>query len=339
MSTNTVIMSGETLCEKAPLEADILAMTRKLGSAARNTHLRQQPRVPYRAPVVAIPMLPDGGPDWENRFAGTTTDLGVEGIGLEYRQGNNLQSGKSENTRGLNLQTLGLILNLAGEGQKPGCLGIEIANPPDFDQEVCHIGGQFAGFADDLLKPENLKPRLNPRNWQFEMTFPEPVLQQWAKIGVLEPFLCDRVQLCPRCQGLPTFRRGCNACGSARLTNDRLIHHFACAHVGLIAEFEAHNELLCPKCRVRRLIIGSDYEYLTGPFRCHDCQWTGTEREQVAECLRCHLRFPEHQSHELELKGYRAHRLDPLALLPSLGPTPALSSGPALDRRPALCGH
>jgi hypothetical protein len=333
MSAHTIVLTGDTLCEMHPQAAELLAQARLSAAEAHNPMLRQRPRMAFRHPVVFIPARADGGPDWENRFAGHTTDIGVEGIGLEYVQVNNLDAILSEVGRAVHLQTLGLVLSLALDGQRPGFLGISIANPPDFNQEVCRFGGQFTGFTHDLLNAENLTPR------QYEMIYPESILRQWAKIGVLEPVLWDRVQLCPRCQALPTFRRGCSACGSARLKNDRLIHHFACAHVDVIAEFEDQSEVRCPKCRARGLIVGADYEYLTGPFRCQDCRWTGTEREQVAQCLRCQLRFPEHQAHELELKGYRAHRLDPLALLPSLGPDTALSRRPALDRRPALCAH
>src|SRR5438105_1256063 len=39
---------------------------------AHNPLLRQRPRVSFRRPVVAIPLLPNGGPDWKNRFAGHT---------------------------------------------------------------------------------------------------------------------------------------------------------------------------------------------------------------------------------------------------------------------------
>jgi hypothetical protein len=333
MSTNTIMLSGETLAEMRLLLADDLPEKSKTPMA--DPLVRQRPRVAYRRPVLAIPVRPDGGPDWENRMAGRTTDIGLEGIGLEFQ-------------RSLNLQTLGLVLSLAADSG-PGCLGVDVGNSHDSDRDICHVGGQFTGFANEILKPENLTPRLNPRRWQFELAYPEAILDQWAQVGILEPVLWDRVQLCPRCHGLPTFRRGCSACGSIHVKNDRLIHHFACAHVGLVAEFEgrhaasrqaaAPGDLVCPKCRTRRLIIGSDYEYMMGPYRCRDCQWTGTELEQVAQCLRCHLRFPVGQSYEQELKGYRAHRLDPLALLPSLGSALSLSDGPAADRCPALCAH
>ncbi len=285
MSANTIVASRETagadtLCERnSPRVGPIAGLAREPADLATSALLRQSPRITYQRAVLAIPVRPDGGPDWDNRLAGYTTDIGLEGLGLEFQ-------------RTVNLQTLGLVLSLSpAAGQGPVCCGVDVSNT-QYVHETCHLGTHFSGFAFDLLKPESLTPRLNARRWQFELAFPEAILDEWARVRVVEPVLWDRVQLCPRCQALPTFRRGCTACGSARLANDRLIHHFACAHVGLAEEFDKQGQLACPKCRTRSLIVGADYEYLTGPFRCQDCHWTGTEREQVAQCLRCELRFP-----------------------------------------------
>jgi hypothetical protein len=322
-SGNTVILSADTICEKAqPMPPELTEATRHSSGA-----LRSRPRAPFRRPVLGIPIRVDGAPDWASRIAGTTLDIGLEGIGLEFPDSPNLQ-------------TLGMVLNISLEnGQIGGCLGIEINNQDNLDATTVHVGGEFTGFAHDLLKPENLTPKLNSHQWQFELAYPEHVLEQWVKIGVLEAILWDRLQLCPRCQGLPTFRRGCQACGSVRFANDQLLHHFACAHVGLVDEFLGGEHLQCPKCRTSKLVIGTDYEVMTGPFRCQDCHWAGTELEQVAHCMRCELRYPANQSHEQELKGYRANRLDPLALLPALGSTAPLSVGTAPDRCAALCVH
>src|SRR5262249_8047624 len=91
------------------------------------------------------------------------------------------------------------------------------------------------------------------------------------------------------------------------------------------------------------LIVASDFEYANGPFRCEDCHWSSTDLEQVAQCLRCDLRFPIYQAHEVELRGYRANRLDPLALLPPPGPAAAVPAVPPLDGcaalRPDQAGH
>jgi Zn finger protein HypA/HybF involved in hydrogenase expression len=175
-------------------------------------------------------------------------------------------------------------------------------------------------------------PRFRPQSLQFEKVFAEEVIARWAEIGLLQVVWRDQVQTCPRCHGLPSFRVGCVNCGSAILVNDTLIHHFACAHVGLASDFErGTGELICPKCHQRPLIVGTDFEYATGPYRCLDCSWSDTEREQVAQCLRCSYRFPVGQAHVVELRGYRAQQLDILALLPAHQPTVDVPPGTAAD--------
>ena len=71
-------------------------------------------------------------------------------------------------------------------------------------------------------------------------------------------------------------------------------------------------EFACPKCR-RRLIVGADFEYTAGPLRCLDCEWTGTDLQHIAHCLRCGFRFPAAQAFVKDLVGYHARRLDALA--------------------------
>jgi hypothetical protein len=177
------------------------------------------------------------------------------------------------------------------------------------------VGARFGGPAHEILRPENLTAVLDPRTMQFRTRYPQETLDNWVDLGILRRFVLDRVKLCPRCHSLPTFREGCRSCGSGRVVRERLIHHFACAHVGPVREFESEGELVCPKCRTRRLVVGVDYEYLQGPYHCLACQWTDTELEQVAHCLSCGFRFPGHQAFEQELVGYDANRLDVLALL------------------------
>jgi hypothetical protein len=94
-----------------------------------------------------------------------------------------------------------------------------------------------------------------------------------------------------------------------------MIHHFACAHVGPVADFETPQGLVCPKCRTRHIIVGADFEYLTGQYRCLDCGTSDTELEAIGHCLRCGLRFPGYQSAIHEIKAFHARRLDPLDLV------------------------
>jgi DNA-binding response OmpR family regulator len=187
-----------------------------------------------------------------------------------------------------------------------------IASRPALDSAA--IAEAYSGLpADGAARDALLTPIFDPQSMKFTYGMASAMLRAWEADGLLETMLIDRVQVCPRCQGLPSFRFGCPGCGSARVTNDRLIHHYACGHVDHIAAFEQSGELVCPKCRTRKLVVGSDFEHLVGPYRCFDCDWSAAELEHVAHCLRCDYRFPAHQAFVQDLIGYHARRVDALA--------------------------
>ncbi len=304
--------SGTTLAaspsKQLPADNGQTIAEAKSGDTLAEIHLRERrvsPRYPVQKSAVLVPVLPDGSPDWEHRQAVVLRDVSEGGVGLTC-------------TNDPASETDALVLMLRGPDGAMRCAGLEVRHQRELEDGKRHVGACFGGFAADLLKPENLIPRFRPQSLQFEKGFAEEVIARWAETGLLQLVFRDQVQMCPRCQCLPSFRHGCVNCGSATLVNDSLIHHFACAHVGLASDFEtATGELICPKCRQRPLIVGSDFEYATGPYRCLDCSWTDTEREQVAQCLRCSYRFPGSQAHLVELRGYRAPQLDILALLPA----------------------
>lgn len=280
-------------------------------AAAERTTRGERRAVPRRSTphrVTAIPVLPDGFPDWERRASGAARDLSPGGIGLELDSPADMPAGSP----------VLLVLQDSPPGG-PLCAGVEVRHTRRLGPGRLRVGSSFGGLAGEVVRPENLVPRFRPESMALVPGWPEPVLRKWADLGVLRADVVDRIQLCPACHGLPTFRRGCSGCGSARVTADRFIHHFTCAHVGPVGDFEAGEELVCPKCRTRRLVVGADYEYLTGVHHCADCHWGDAQLGPVAQCLRCGLRFPGDQAVEWELTGYHAHHLDPLALLAGAG--------------------
>ncbi|MFN4259732.1 MAG: hypothetical protein ACK4RK_10565 [Gemmataceae bacterium] len=262
---------------------------------------RQTPRVTWRRPLLAIPMLPDGRPDPKRQLTGLTTDVSAGGMGLQVEEMDRLP-------------TADLVVGVESADGQRQFAGLAVRNKERLAADGVRIGGQFEGLGQVLLRDDVLAPNFMPESLSFGTPFPEEVLDAWCELGVLQPALLDRVQLCPRCQGLPTFRPGCRHCGSAHVSNDRLIHHFACAHVGPVGDFETPAGLVCPKCRTRHLVVGSDFEYLAGPYRCLHCQWSDTELASIAQCLRCGFRCLAQQTRLQDLRGYRVHRLDPLAI-------------------------
>lgn len=280
-------------CRSAPSDSD------NTGAAER----RQSPRFVLERPVIGMAVSPDGRPDQAGFMTGNTVDLSRGGVGVEF---DNLER---QSTREL----LVGVKDADGQFQFAGVI---VCNKGKLSRDRVRVGCQFGGKGQELLKADLLAPTFVPASMSFASHFPEDILKAWSEVGILKPALVDRVQMCPKCHGLPTFRPGCRQCGSADVGNDQLMHHFACAHVGLVGDFEMPAGLLCPKCRTNHLIVGSDFEYVTGPYRCRQCQWSDTELEQVAQCLRCGFRFPGHQAHLHDFRGYRANRLEPLALLP-----------------------
>jgi len=179
------------------------------------------------------------------------------------------------------------------------------------------IDTQPAAGDDDLLAEQNLIPLWNPASHRFESRLPAETADLLTTFGVLQPYLHDRVIVCPDCLAVPTIRHGCRSCGAVHTENRQLIHHFACAHVAPIAEFEHDNRLICPKCRAKDLVVGADYEYLEGPHECSACGWSDIELDVVAQCHVCDLRFSLELALEEDLIAYHVERLDPLAIIAS----------------------
>jgi hypothetical protein len=263
---------------------------------------RRMQRVTVRRPLLVVPVLPNGKPDWEGRNEGVSVDVSMIGLRMLLERGPSTEARE-------------LVLVVPEAEGTVRCAGLEIKHVESFSPQHVEVGAQVGGFADQLFRSENLTPRFRHEQGTFGLGLPEELLEAWATVGLLERRVFDRVSLCPRCRSLPTFRRGCSNCGAAvGLTQDELLHHFACAYVGPLADFQHDDVLQCPKCRTRHLVIGADYENLPGMFRCSDCHWSGDEPCSVGHCMRCHFRFPAQQAVEIELKGYHVERLDPLAL-------------------------
>lgn len=265
---------------------------------------RQEPRFTLHMAYTVIPLLADGSPDVEHRMPGYALDISSKGIGLELLTAADLPASAV------------MVVFQSGLPARQ-CIGLEVVQTIRKGPNCLHIGGRFGGLAQRIVEVANQEPILSPQTLQYARELPDEVLDHWADLGVLESMVLDRVLVCPKCHGLPTFRQGCRRCGSARVKSDQLVQHFACAYVGPVEEFEKNGTMVCPKCRARSLVIGADYECLNGPYRCEDCGWGDTELELVGQCLSCSFRFPKEQAHEREMRGYRAHRLDPLALITS----------------------
>jgi predicted RNA-binding Zn-ribbon protein involved in translation (DUF1610 family) len=271
------------------------------------TSLRSEQRLQWQRPVEMIPMSLDGMLYSEHRICGESIEISNQGISVRM------------NAAGIHVSQafmLGVQVPNAGVSYA-GVIVQRVESQPD---GTLHCGCEFGGPAEDILNLGAMTPEFSQELMAFVLPHGPAIYENWTGAGVISKDLVDRVLVCPKCTVLPTFRHACRKCRSGRVTNDRLVHHFTCAYVGFLDEFEDHDAdgLVCPKCRVRDLIIGSDYEYLTGEYRCQSCGWRDSDAEVVGHCLKCANRFDMQQARELELYRYDVHRLDALAITAQL---------------------
>ncbi len=285
--------------ERARLSAELTR--RATTQTIRPSDRRLSTRYLLTRSLIAIPLLPDYQPVDAFQTEGMTIDVSAEGIGFQIM--------------GLDrLPTNRLVLGVEGEDGQLHFATVDVRRSVPVPGGL-QVGGLFSAIERDVLRPENLLPHLNHKSHRYETGLSTTTLYKWVELGICRPILMDRILACPDCRAVPTLRRGCRACGSVRTASSQLIHHFPCAHVGMVQEFDQGGEIVCPKCRQRKLVIGADFEYLSGPYQCLDCKWSDTQLELVGQCLSCELRFPIQQAVEEELIGYHVQRLDPLALV------------------------
>ncbi|MBK7856034.1 MAG: hypothetical protein IPJ79_15155 [Bacteroidetes bacterium] len=117
-------------------------------------------------------------------------------------------------------------------------------------------------------------------------------LLEWAdKEQLLNSEFKDRVYLCSNCSnGFMLYREVCPHCNSANVNASDIIHHFPCAYVGPIKDFQKEGEhvLVCPKCRKGLRHIGVDYDKPSIVNHCNSCDKSFQDVYVKAKCLGCH---------------------------------------------------
>jgi len=235
---------------------------------------RRAPRYSTLRPVVVMPVLPNGALDLSARTVGTLIDTAEGGMGLE-----------------LDLDDSDIPHNMVVGVPMPDghtrYAGLELRHVRRTPTERCRLGAHFSGPAHQILQSQLLVPEFDPQSMTYRQPYQPEVLKHWVQLGILKPRLLDRVQVCPQCETLPTFRLGCQACRSGRVQCERVVHHLT------ISGFRDQEQTAI----------------------CLDCGWRGSQPVAIGHCFRCGLRFPAEQAKHLELVGYDVLKLDPLALI------------------------
>lgn len=116
------------------------------------------------------------------------------------------------------------------------------------------------------------------------------VLKLGEKQGWFNTKKLDVVHLCPSCDSAHhNLRATCPKCHSVDIKEEDLVHHFPCAHIAPISDFQKHGQdgLVCPKCDKSLRHIGNDYDKPSAIYNCHDCHHTFQEAAYRALCIEC----------------------------------------------------
>ncbi len=159
-------------------------------------------------------------------------------------------------------------------------------------------GGTLAG-------PQFHIPEFDEATRRYTFGHNEACIAEWEADPDVRKVPLDKMIVCPECCAVPTFRAGCGCCGGAFAEPETLIHHYACAHVAPEAEFHSKSGLSCPKCRLNKLVAGSDFEQMPGHLRCVDCRAMLTELCMIGHCLACEHRFAMADGLEMVMYGYQ----------------------------------
>lgn len=160
----------------------------------------------------------------------------------------------------------------------------------------------------DAAGPDVFIPEFDPTTRRFDLGIFERNRGLWDNDPNVKKISLDKMIVCPECEAVPTVRPGCEACGSAWLEEEVLLHHYACAHVGLESEFVTPSGLVCPKCRLRDLVPGANFERTIGCLRCSDCAAVSAAPKLICHCLNCQERFPISEGKTKSVEGYQMGR-------------------------------
>ena len=148
------------------------------------------------------------------------------------------------------------------------------------------------------------------------------VLDALVRKGYLNAELIDKVIVCQTCgSGNVRILRTCPECGSLRLHKEGLIEHFSCGAVERQSAFETKNgDLLCPKCKAKLQLIGSDYRTLPPAYKCLGCNTLNSEPKLTIKCSDCTSSADIDDEPEILLYKYIANPQMPLQELQHIKP-------------------
>lgn len=146
------------------------------------------------------------------------------------------------------------------------------------------------------------------------------ILDMAEQEGFLTSSYIDSFYTCNNCyNSYLLFRETCPNCQSADVESEEQIHHFPCAYVGPISDFQSSLDptaLECPKCERTLKHIGVDYDKPSIIFNCKRCDHVFQDPIVKAKCNVCNS---DMQVENLLKKDLRSYQLTSLGRDAALG--------------------
>jgi two-component SAPR family response regulator len=146
------------------------------------------------------------------------------------------------------------------------------------------------------------------------------ILDMAEQEGFLTSSYVDSFYTCNNCyNSYLLFRETCPSCQSADVESEEQIHHFPCAYVGPISDFQSSSDptaLECPKCERTLKHIGVDYDKPSIIFTCNRCDHVFQDPVVKAKCNVC---SSDMQVENLLKKNLKSYQLTSLGRDAALG--------------------
>ncbi|MBI2859439.1 MAG: response regulator [Chloroflexi bacterium] len=131
------------------------------------------------------------------------------------------------------------------------------------------------------------------------------ILESLAAEDVLVRRLFTRLLLTP--EGSPQIvpQEHCPKCDSFDLTKGQYIEHYDCGYVGCEPDFLVGADYVCPGCKRKLKLMGTDYRKLGVCYRCNRCSEIATAPVMKFRSLRTGRILDAQEIQELRLSSYR----------------------------------
>jgi len=146
-----------------------------------------------------------------------------------------------------------------------------------------------------LAGHDEIQPTRDPETGEYDYsktgfnhTDFDLLLNELNSHEILQKYLIDTTPTCSKCEH-SSFHLVylCPFSQHSTLERGIMIEHFRCGHTDFETNFRSGSELICPKCRLRLKVIGTDYRKIENSFQCIGCGRKFSIPKSQYQCANC----------------------------------------------------